>query len=45
MKLVPLASTELIELAASWLGDYDNYKWLDFSNGVQRVTLRSRSGS
>ena len=38
MKLVPLASTELIELAASWLGDYDNYKWLDFSNGVQRVT-------
>jgi len=38
MKLLPLASPELIELAASWLGKYDNYKWLDFGNGVQCVT-------
>jgi RimJ/RimL family protein N-acetyltransferase len=38
MKLLPLASAELIELAASWLGNPENYKWLDFGNGVQRVT-------
>jgi len=38
MKLLPLASPELIELAASWLGKYDNYKWLDFGNGVQQVS-------
>jgi RimJ/RimL family protein N-acetyltransferase len=38
MKLLPLANTELIELAAGWLSNYENYKWLDFGNGVQRVT-------
>jgi len=38
MKLLPLASAELIELAADWLGNPENYKWLDFGNGVQRVT-------
>lgn len=38
MKLIPLDSPELIELAAGWLGNYDNYKWLDFGNGVQQIT-------
>jgi len=43
MKLLPIDSVELIELVAGWLGKYDNYKWLDFGNGVQQinpVTLR-----
>jgi RimJ/RimL family protein N-acetyltransferase len=38
MKLVPLGSPDSIELAATWLGKPENYKWLDFGNGVQRVT-------
>jgi RimJ/RimL family protein N-acetyltransferase len=38
MKLLPLSSAELIELVAGWLDRPDNYKWLDFGNGVQRVT-------
>ncbi len=38
MKLLPLDSPELIELVAGWLGKPDNYKWLDFGNGVQMVS-------
>lgn len=38
MKLLPLDSPELIELAGSWLTAEENAKWLDFGNGVQRVT-------
>ena len=38
MKLLPLDSPERIQLAADWLGRYDNYKWLDFGNGIQRIT-------
>lgn len=38
MKLLPLDKPELIELAAGWLGKHENYKWLDFGNGVQQVT-------
>ncbi|HYT05054.1 MAG TPA: GNAT family protein [Gemmatimonadales bacterium] len=38
MRLLPLDRPELIELAAGWLGKHDNYKWLDFGNGVQQVT-------
>src|SRR5438093_688943 len=38
MKLLPLDSPELIELVAGWLGKPDNYKWLDFGNGVQTLT-------
>src|SRR2546425_7879884 len=37
MKLLPLNSPELIELVAGWLGKPENYKWLDFGNGVQMV--------
>lgn len=38
MKLLPLDSAERIALAAEWLGQYENYKWLDFGNGVQKLT-------
>src|SRR6266550_3238139 len=38
MKLLPLDTPERIELVAGWLGKAENYKWLDFGNGVQRVT-------
>jgi RimJ/RimL family protein N-acetyltransferase len=38
MNLLPLDSAEPIALAAEWLSRYDNYKWLDFGNGVQTVT-------
>jgi RimJ/RimL family protein N-acetyltransferase len=38
VKLLPLDSDAAIELVAGWLGKYDNYKWLDFGNGVQRLT-------
>jgi RimJ/RimL family protein N-acetyltransferase len=38
MKLLPLDSAELIELVAGWLGKPENFKWLDFGNGVQQVT-------
>src|SRR5438876_4367839 len=38
MKLLPLDSPKLIELVASCLGKPENYKWLDFGNGVQVLT-------
>lgn len=38
MKLLPLDTDEAIALVAGWLGKYDNYKWLDFGNGVQQLT-------
>jgi len=38
MKLLPLDSPELIELAASWLAREENYRWLDFGAGRQVVT-------
>jgi RimJ/RimL family protein N-acetyltransferase len=38
MKLLPLDSPELIELVAGWLAKPENYKWLDFGNGVQILT-------
>jgi RimJ/RimL family protein N-acetyltransferase len=38
MKLLPLDTTGLIELAASWLAQKENYQWLDFGNGRQIVT-------
>jgi len=38
MKLLPLDSAERIELAAGWLSEPDNYKWLDFGNGIQKVS-------
>jgi len=38
MKLLPLDSPELIQLAANWLSQQDNHKWLDFGNGVHNPT-------
>jgi len=38
MKLLPLDRPDLIELVAGWLGKEENYKWLDFGNGVHTVT-------
>jgi RimJ/RimL family protein N-acetyltransferase len=38
MKLLPLDTPERIELAAGWLSEPGNYRWLDFGNGVQKVT-------
>src|SRR6266540_2417557 len=38
MKLYPLDTPELLELAASWLAQKQNYQWLDFGNGRQSVT-------
>lgn len=38
MKLLPLDSAELIELAAGWLARKENYQWLDFGSGKQIVT-------
>src|SRR2546430_16420351 len=34
MKLLPLDSPQLLELAAGWLGRQENSKWLDFGHGV-----------
>lgn len=38
MKLLPLDTPELIELAASWLARKENHQWLDFGNGAQMFT-------
>jgi len=38
MKLLPLDTPEIIELAASWIAQKENYQWLDFGNGRQLVT-------
>jgi len=38
MKLVPLESPELVQLAAEWLAQEENYRWLDFGGGRQIVT-------
>lgn len=38
MKLLPLDSPELLQLAASWLALEENWRWLDFGGGRQIVT-------
>ena len=38
MKLGPLDTPELIQLAAGWLADKEIYQWLDFGAGRQIVT-------
>jgi RimJ/RimL family protein N-acetyltransferase len=37
MKLLPLDTPEIIELAASWLAQKENSQWLDFWTGKQLV--------
>lgn len=41
MQILPLDTPELINLAADWLNEPGNYKWLDFGSGVQRVSIAS----
>ena len=38
MRLLPLDTAGVLELAASWLERKENYQWLDFGNGRQVVT-------
>ena len=38
MKLLPLATSEILDLVAGWLAQNENYQWLDFGNGRQIVT-------
>jgi RimJ/RimL family protein N-acetyltransferase len=38
MKLLPLDTPEILELAAHWLAQKENHQWLDFGNGRQLVT-------
>jgi RimJ/RimL family protein N-acetyltransferase len=38
MKLLPLDTPQILELAASWLLQKENYQWLDFGTGRQVVT-------
>ena len=38
MKLLPLDTPEIVELAASWLAQKENYQWLDFGNERQLIT-------
>ena len=41
MQLLPLNTPQLINTVAGWLGEPDNYRWLDFGNGVQQVSAAS----
>jgi RimJ/RimL family protein N-acetyltransferase len=38
MKFLPLDTPGIIELAAGWLAQKENYQWLDFGNGRVIVT-------
>ena len=38
MKLLPLDTPEILELAAGWLAQKENHQWLDFGNGRQIIT-------
>ncbi|HWH46495.1 MAG TPA: GNAT family protein [Burkholderiales bacterium] len=38
MKLLPLDTPEILELAAGWLAQKENHQWLDFGNARQIIT-------
>ena len=38
MRLLPLDCDELVTLVAGWLGDQENWQWLDFGGGRQPPT-------
>jgi len=38
MRLLPLATPEVLETVAGWLAQRENYQWLDFGDGKQLVT-------
>jgi RimJ/RimL family protein N-acetyltransferase len=37
MRLTPL-DADTLDLATTWLAEKENYQWLDFGNGTQRLT-------
>ncbi|MGH8371280.1 MAG: GNAT family N-acetyltransferase [Gammaproteobacteria bacterium] len=37
MQLTPLENNGLLDMAARWLGEQRNYKWLDFGGDIQRL--------
>lgn len=39
MDLIPLDRNDLVRIAAEWLGEERNYRWLDFGSGIQRLEL------
>ena len=41
LKLLPLDRPAWLELAANWLGREENYKWLDFGEGVGALSVMS----
>jgi len=41
MQLTPITTSEHIDLAATWLAEERNYRWLDFGSGVQRLGAAS----
>jgi RimJ/RimL family protein N-acetyltransferase len=38
MQLKPVDTPELLRLVAGWLSEKENYQWLDFGDGRQRVS-------
>lgn len=38
MKLLPLDRPDLLAQASAWLAEKDNYQWLDFGDGRQRLS-------
>ena len=38
MQLLPIDSPEHLQLLARWLGQKENYQWLDFGDGRQRIS-------
>ena len=41
MQLLPIESDQHIELVSGWLSEKRNYQWLDFGNGVQKLSPMS----
>lgn len=41
MQLLPIDSPQMSEVVAGWLGEKRNYQWLDFGNGVQKISPMS----
>jgi len=41
MKLLPLATSEILDLVAGWLAQKENYQWLDF--GERKADRHSRA--
>src|SRR5205823_5928178 len=44
MKLLPLASSEILDLVAGWLAQKENYQWLDFRSDPARRAEMGKYG-